>query len=185
MERNEFALWVKALQTYYERFNLLRTREAVELWYRELEYIPAEVLLTALRKWVNSSQKGQFPPSISELKAMVAEVTIGQLPEWGEGWAEVRKAVGRYGYMREEEALASLSPITRQSVKYIGWKEVCLSENPDVVRGQFRKAYEACARRQEEDRNLSPELKAAIDRLQIGQMKEGNNGLLLQEKEVL
>lgn len=185
MERNEFGLWVKALQTYYERFNLLRTKEAVELWYRELEYIPAEVLLAALRKWVNSSQKGQFPPSISEIKALVAEITVGQLPDWADGWYEVRKAIGRYGNMREEEALASLSPITRQAVKYIGWKDVCLSENPDVVRGQFRKAYEACARREEEDRNLSPELKAAINRLQIGTKKEVNNGLLLQEKEVL
>ena len=169
MDRREFAVWVMALQTYYERFKLLQTQQAIELWFRELSYIPAEILTAALRKWVNTPGKGQFPPSIAELKTMVAEVTQGELPDWGAGWQEVKKAIGRWGYMRYREALESMSPVTRKAVQHIGWEDLCNSENQDVIRAQFRQVFESCARREAEDRNLSPELKAAIEKIQIGQ----------------
>lgn len=168
MERNEFGVWVMALQTYYERFNLLRTPQAIELWYRELNYIPADVLTAALRKWVNIPDKGQFPPSIAELKTLVNEVVSGPLPDWGSGWAEVRKAIGRWGIMQREQALESMSETTRKTVERIGWDSICMSENADVIRAQFRQVYEIMARREAEDRNLSPELKAVIQHIQLG-----------------
>lgn len=168
MDRREFGIWVMALQTYYERFKPLNTPQAVELWYRELSYLSAEVLTAALRKWVNSADRGQFPPSISELKTLVSEIQLGALPDWGEGWKEVRKAIGRWGYYQREKALESMSPVTRKAVEYIGWGDICNSENPDIIRAQFRQAFESVARREAEDRNLSPELKAVLEKLQLG-----------------
>ena len=166
MDRQQFATWAAALQTYYPRFNLLPNPEAMSLWYDDLKDIPVEVLTASLKKWVATEK---WPPTIADLRAGANELVSGALPDWGDGWMEVRKAVSRWGYMQKEEALKGMSPATRQAVERIGWQAICESENPDVIRAQFRQAFEACARREAEERNYSPELRSFIQNLQIGQ----------------
>lgn len=159
MDAHDFAAWVSALQTYYPRFNLLPNGEAIELWYTELNDIPFEVLSAALRKWVNTER---WPPSIAELRALCADITQGKAPDWGEAWREMVRAVGRYGYMRESEAMASLSPLTRKAVSFIGWQDICMCDSPEILRAQFRQVYESVTRREVEDRQLPPALKDEI-----------------------
>lgn len=166
MERNDFAVWVALLQTYYEKFNPLDTTEKIEIWYREMSYIPVPVLTAALRKYVNSGKKAEYPPSIAELKTLCNEIQFGELPDWGEAWNEVKKAIRRYGYMQEQAALDSLSETTRNAVRRIGWQDICNSDNPDTIRAQFRQVYEIVQRRETENRNLSPDLKQLISSIQ-------------------
>lgn len=159
MDAHDFAVWVSALQTYYPRFNLLPNKEAIELWYRELNDIPIDVLSTALRKWVTTER---WPPSIAELRALCSEITQGKAPDWGEAWRETMRAVGRYGYMQESAAMAAIPPLTRKAVSFIGWQDICASESPEILRAQFRQIYESVARREVEDRQLPPALKETI-----------------------
>lgn len=159
MERIEFATWVSALQTYYPRHNLLPNGAAIDLWYLELGDISFELLSAALRKWVNTER---WPPSIAELRGMCAEITQGKSLDWGAAWKEVITAVGRHGYMEEQKALSSLSPLTRQAVSRIGWRDICMSESPETLRAQFRQVYEIVAKREEESRQLPPALKETI-----------------------
>lgn len=159
MDKTEFARWAMALKTYFPRDNLLPTKESMELWFAELQDIPYNVALAMLRKWVNTQK---WPPSISEIRSMCAEIVNGKLPEWSDGWQEVVAAIGRHGYANQDEALAAMSPITRDAVEKIGWRNICLSENPDTIRAQFRQCFQICAARQAEDRQINPELKAAI-----------------------
>lgn len=170
MERNEFAIWVALLQTYYEKFSPLNTTEKIEIWFRELNYLPANALTAALRKYVNSGKRAEYPPSIAELKTICNELMYGELPDWGEGWNEVKKAIGRYGYMQETKALESMSPTTRKTVQRIGWQDICNSENPDTIRAQFRQVFETVSRREAEDRNISPDLRALISSVYTGQL---------------
>ncbi len=159
MKKIEFATWVSALQTYFPRFNLLPNAEAIELWYRELGEMPFELLSAALRKWVNTER---YPPSIAELRKICAEIVNGKPMDWGEAWTAVVKVIGRYGIYQEEKALASLPPLARQAASRIGWRDICMSENPDTFRAQFRQVFQICQQREIEDRQLPPALKEAI-----------------------
>ena len=164
MTKKEFAVFAMALKTYFPRDNLLPTEEAMELWYRELQDIPADVATAMLRKWVDTEK---WPPSIAEIRSMCGEIAHGKLPDWGEAWREVTKAISRYGYMQKEAAYASMSPVTQKAVDRIGWYDINMSENPDTIRAQFRQVYEICVNREIEDRQLPPALKDTI--AQIGE----------------
>lgn len=162
MDKTEFMPIAAALRTYYPRYNLLPNAEAMELWYQELKDLPAGLLQAALRRWVDTEK---WPPSIAELRDACGEITNGTLPDWGDGWEEVQKAVRFCGYMREAKALESLSPITRSTVERIGWQQICTNENPDTLRAQFRQIFEAQARRETLDRQLPEALKETIARI--------------------
>lgn len=175
MERNDFAKWASYLQTYFPRFNLLPNPEALELWYGELGDLPFDLLFAALRKWVNTER---FPPSIAELRQICAEIVQGKPEDWGEAWKDVVKAIGRYGIYQEDKALASLSPIARQAASRIGWRDICMSENPDTLRAQFRQVFQICQQRDIEDRQLPPALKETISFISgvsSPQLTEGGN----------
>lgn len=159
MNKKEFATFAMALKTYFPRDNLLPTEESMELWYRELQDTQFETATAMLRKWVDTQK---WPPSIAEIRSMCSEIIHGKLPDWGEAWREVEKAIGRYGYMREEQALNSMSPVTQQAVQKIGWRGICMSENPDIIRAQFRQVFDICVKREIEDRQLPPALKETI-----------------------
>jgi hypothetical protein len=162
MNKREFSMWAMALKTFFPRDNLLPTPEAMELWYQELKDIPYAVATAMLRKWANTQK---WPPTIAEVRTMCAELSAGKLPEWGDAWQEVQKAIGKFGYIDEEGAIDSMSPLTVEAVEKIGWRAICFSENPDTIRAQFRQVFQICANREIEDRQLTPELKETIRNL--------------------
>ena len=162
MDKTEFAMFAAALRTYFPRYDMLPNREAMDLWYHALQDLPYQAISIALGKWVATEK---WPPSIAELRSMVAEVTRGKLPEWGEGWAEVSQAIRRYGWAREKDALASMSPVTRAAVQQMGWMDICQSENPETIRAQFRQLYQINSQRETEDRQLPAAMKDTIAQL--------------------
>ena len=165
MVKAEFAQFAAALQTYFPRFEMLPNAEAMELWYTALKDLDYSLLSTALAKWVTTEK---WPPSIAELREMCSEVMEGKLPDWGEGWSEATAAIRRYGWQRPEEALEAMSPTTRETVRRIGWMELCSSENPETIRAQFRQIYETVSKRAAEDRKIPAQLRATIDQLRLG-----------------
>lgn len=163
MTKTEFMQIAAAIKTYYPRDNILPSNEAMSLWYEALKDLPYPVLSSSLSKWVTTEK---WPPSIAELRAMSTEMVQGALPEWGDAWAEVTRAVHRYGWSRPQEALDSLSPSARAAAERIGWAPICESENIETLRAQFRQVFEACARRENEQRQLPAALRETI--AQIG-----------------
>ena len=159
MNRPEFAMWVAALQTYFPRYNLLPNDQAKDLWYQELKDLPYDVASSALRKWTNQET---WPPSIAEIRAYAGEMTNGPAPDWGEGWQEVARAVRRYGWCREKEALASLSASARTAAERIGWRSICESENQETLRAQFRQVFQVVVEREQRDALIAPEVKTLI-----------------------
>jgi hypothetical protein len=128
-----------------------------------------------LRKWVETQK---WPPSIAEVRTMCSEIANGKVLEWSDAWQEVIKAIAKYGCDYPEEALDSMSPITQTAVEKIGWRAICLSENPDIIRAQFRQVFQICVNREIEDRQITPQLKQMITGL-----IEGNRLMLEGEKE--
>jgi hypothetical protein len=58
-----------------------------------------------------------------------------------------------------------MSPLTAKIVKLIGWQNICMAEDPSVIRGQFIKMYEIYMQRMRKDALLSPDLKRIIKQL--------------------
>lgn len=169
MNKKEFAIFAKALKTYFPKDNLLPTPEAMELWYRSLADIPYRLAEIFLQKWVTSEK---WSPSIAEIRKGCADLTNEETPDWAAGWSEVVKAIGRYGYMQESKALESMSPITRQTVERLGWKNLCMSENDVADRANFRSTYELLSKREAEHRQLPDALKETIAKIQGGSMPQ-------------
>lgn len=166
MTREEFAKFAMFIKTVYPRENVLPNEAAMEIWFRMLKHIPFETAMTAIEKWTVDNK---WPPTIAEIISKADEITTGELPGWQEAWLEVNRAIGKYGYMEEKNALSSMSELTRKCVEYIGWKNICMSENAVAERANFRNCYETVLRRDKEDRQLPPGLKKTLERLKTGE----------------
>jgi hypothetical protein len=125
----------------------------------DLDYAVASM---AVKKII---MQNTFPPAIAEVRKAAAELTNPENLTSSEAWGEVTRAIRNYGYYRGEEALASLSPTTAQVVRYMGWREICMSEDIGVIRGQFLRMYAQVAEREQKELLLPADLRQGIQRL--------------------
>lgn len=171
MNKQEFALIASALKTYYPRETLLPNNQAMELWYYQLKDLDYRVAEAALNKWVATEK---WSPSISELRHFASEIINGALPDWGKGWEQVEKAIRYYGTYRATEALESMDELTRDTVNRLGFNNLCLSDNPQTDRANFRMIYEQLAERKTRDNQVPEDIKQLINNmpLMIGEKGE-------------
>lgn len=160
-----------SLKTFYPREQLLPNQQAMELWFGQLQDIPYEVAEIGLNKWVATNK---WSPSIADIREMATSVTVGEIPDWGEGWERVLKAVRLYGSYDIPKAMASLDDISRQCVERIGFRNICMSENIATERANFRMIYEQLAERKKHEAQLPTKLLQLIKEKQIGMIEKGD-----------
>lgn len=163
MDKREFATFAAALKTYYPKENLLPNSQAMELWFRQLQDIPFIVAEAALNKWVATNK---WSPSIAEIREMAMTVTEGEKTLWSDGWEQVQTAIRKYGMYNIGAAMDSFDEVTKQTVKRLGFRELCLSENPMQDRANFRMIFEQIAERKEKAQQLPTSLTALIGEIQ-------------------
>lgn len=160
MTKQEFALFAAAMKTYYSKEEkLLPNQAAMRLWYECLQDIPYTVANAVLQKWVATNK---WSPSIAEIRELAACVTVGEPVSWGEAWEQVRTAIRRYGWYSQDEAMKSLTGITKQAVEYMGFRSLCMSENEVSDRARFQQIYESLQKREQEDAQLPPALRESL-----------------------
>ena len=79
---------------------------------------------------------------------------------------EVLRAIKMFGSYRETEALQSMTETTRQAVKRMGFRNICLSENIMAERANFRTIFEQIADRDHKTAQLSTNLVQLINGIQ-------------------
>ena len=99
------------------------------------------------------------------LEAAESKVVAPEEKGWGDAWGNVLRAIGKYGYSGYVEAMEEFDEITRQVVKRLGWKEICMSENISVERANFRMIYEQEQSRRNELAQIPENMKVAIEGL--------------------
>lgn len=117
-------------------------RPTAELWHKMLSDVDYQVAEKALIKVLATAR---FFPTVGEIREAVADLTVGRPMTALEAWGLVCRAIQRYGSYQEREAMASLPADVVAVVRRFGWREMCACEEPDVIRGQFRRAWEASA----------------------------------------
>lgn len=160
MTGKEFAVFVAAIKNFFPKEDtLLATTEAVSLWYEMLNDIPYDVATAALKRYISTNK---WSPTIADIREQAALVQNGETADWGEGWDEVMTAISRYGMYRQAEALDSMSDMTRECVKRLGFQNLCLSENQMQDRANFRMIWEQLAQRRKTDSQIAPALAEKI-----------------------
>lgn len=133
-----------------------------KLWHQMLKDIPYAIAEKAIFKILATAK---FFPTVSEILEAIADITNPELNTAAQAWGEVERAISLYGHSRGAEALESMSPRTAKVVGYMGWREICLSTEPGVERGQFLKMYQRVSEREQKERVLPENLKADIKRI--------------------
>lgn len=169
MNKQEFGLFAAALKTYYPRETLLPNNQAMELWYKQLSDIPYHIAELSLNKWVATNK---WSPSIADIREMAVTVKSGEKPQWSDGWEEVLRAIRCFGSYRETEALESMSELTRLSVRRLGFKNLCMSENIMADRANFRMIYEQMADREHNTKRLPVNLLTMIEDVQSNEKQK-------------
>lgn len=164
MNKEEFARIAMALRTYYPRENLMPNEKAVALWFEQLKDLDYKTAEAAIQKWVATNK---WSPSIADIREQAAEIVNGALPDWGEAWGHVYKAMQNYGFYRADEALASFDDLTLQVVKQLGWTNLCMSENIATDRANFRMMYESLAQRRKKETQIPARIKALIESMSM------------------
>lgn len=170
MTKQEFAQFVMALKTYYPRETLLPNNQAVELWYRQLSDIPYNIAEIALNQWVSTNK---WSPSIADIRETANSIQNDEALDWGEGWAQVQRAIRYYGSYNQQKALESMDDITRQTVQQMGWVNICMSENEAADRANFRMIFERIAQRKRQDAQIPERLHQLIGQMRLDRLEGG------------
>ena len=168
MTKKEWAKIAAAINTYYPKEKPFPNAAAAQLWFEEFKDLPYEDVVFALRRHVNTSR---WCPTIAELKEALVVNVAGE-EDWGEHWKAAVGAISRFGRYREEEALASLDPMTREVVKRLGYKDLCRSENQTADRANFRVVFGQVANNERNRAALPRDLQKQIAAIESGAAKE-------------
>jgi len=163
MNKDEFKKFFKYISSVTTDTN--PSPERTQVYWDLLNDLDFNVAMAAGKK-VIATLENPFLPMPAVFRSMALDVTGKTVASAPDAYAEVLRAISNFGSYRETEALESLSPLARKAVQAIGWKELCLSEEPDVIRGQFRMAYEALEKRETTDAKTPQSLKQIIGTMQ-------------------
>lgn len=161
---------VNALKVAYPRYaeQIQENKQGmISLFTAMFKDMSYEVVNCALQKFILESP---YPPTVHDLYKEIVSVTKFNVPDEDEAWHEVARAIRLYGYYRPEEAFDSMSEVVRDVVKAIGWLEICLSENIEIVRDQFIRLYSIAIQRKEQEMLMPSTLKRRIARLAKGKI---------------
>ncbi len=162
MEREQFKILCKGMKAVYTQANFLPDADAFNIWFALLGDMDYAVLNAAIQKYMLTNK---FPPTIADLREIATNISIGEIPDWGEGWEKVLQAIRRFGFYRETEALETMDELTRTCVKRLGWRNLCMSENNNHDRANFRMIYEQLSERTKKENVLPVSLNNKIKQL--------------------
>lgn len=163
MNYEEFKKIAKGMKSIWASDYFLPDKYAIDFWYEILKDLPYDQACLAVTRYASLNSRMPTPADIRE---NVVDITAPK-EDWSSGWEQVIKAIGRYGYYNEHEALESMDEITRTATKRLGWKMICQSEQTELtaIRANFRMIYEQIQQDAKTDAKLSAELKAQIEQI--------------------
>ena len=140
-----------------------------------LQDIPFEVGKAAVAACAAGSP---FAPAISEIRDYARKLTEPPQLSADEAWALARQAITRFGSapyknyttgkFPYEMARDSVPPEVWRTMELLGYQDMCLSENRDVLRAQFLKTYERQRQLREERQALLPFLPEGVRKRLLG-----------------
>lgn len=162
MNKQQFATLAIAMKSAYPASKILEDNASMDFWFMMLQDIDYKVAENAIAEHICTNI---YPPNIAEIRKLCADRMQKPVLPFDEAWGVVQKALREYGYYNPDKAFATMDELTLSVVKNLGWSRLCMSENPTADRANFREAYEAKAKKVQNNMQL-PEF-VAKNKLQI------------------
>jgi len=152
----EFLQVFELLSVAYPHFSPVTGDEArgrpgtIDAYREALADLPFFLLRAAAVKCLADCK---FFPTVAELRTAAASITAFSQRSGVEAWGDVMAKVREHGYLRQpkfaDDQVAAV-------VRALGWEEICMSEEPMVMRAHFIKAYEQVQQRERENARQLP-----------------------------
>lgn len=152
------------MKAVYTSDKFLPDGDSVNIWFQMLQDLDYKSASAAIQQYMLTNK---FPPTIADIREIAVSINQGEEPDWGDGWEQVLMAIRRFGMYQEGLALESMDEITRTCVKRLGFRNLCLSENINHDRANFRMIYEQLQERKKKDSQLSLPVKELIQQIQM------------------
>ena len=149
------------------------SKSTIEVYYDLLKDLDYDLAFAAVKKVIASDE---YPvlPTVGKIRKAAHDLCTMDRLSAPEAWGVVLKAIRKHGYFSEAEALDSMPKEVAETVRFIGWRDLCLSEKPDVVRAQFMRMYEAHEKRKEEMNLLPADVRELVGKLGDGMKMIGD-----------
>lgn len=172
MTRDEFKILAKGMKAVYTQPTFLPDADAFNVWYSLLQDLDYMVAQAAIQKYMLTNK---FQPTIADIRTLAAEITNGDIPDWGSGWQQVCDAMKKYGREYPKSAYKSMHPIVAEAAQQMGaWWDLCTSNNIDTDRANFRMIYEQIVNRENTAKQLPVRLSNLIEQVrESGKLLEG------------
>lgn len=137
MNKVDTAKLVTLLSAVFASFK--PTNETLDAYYELFIDMEGVDVLEAAKNLIKTKDR---QPTISEIRKEVLKNKKLLPISKGDAWQLVREGSRKYGYDGFEKLSKELPHEVLRAVKIIGWRDICFSENIDVVRAHFWRAYE-------------------------------------------
>ena len=155
MNAIEVSKIIGMLEVNYKNFKVSNDDAALELWFRMLKDLSYKQCDLAVQRII---MENEFPPVIATIRKAVRD-SNSQVPASSDAWGEVEQALRTYNMRQDKKAIESLSPITGQVVKSMGWWCLWNSTNQSTDRAHFMKMYKEIADKERQEQLMPPSLK--------------------------
>lgn len=144
------------LSNAYPSFELRHA--TADVYVRLLASLPTRLLEKAALEHIG---KSNFFPTVAELRntAYGIQEEVLSIPDAHEAWAEVQAEIVRVGHLDQPEFSSEL---IAEASERIGWRTLCLSENPVADRAHFVQAYQSLVEQSRREIRRLPEVKEFI-----------------------
>lgn len=153
MTPEEFDNIRAAIKSAYPNSNVMPDKYSIRTWYSMLYDIDYRTVHNAVMELICTHI---YPPSIAEIRQQCMERSEEPILDFDEAWGIVQKAIRTHGREHPQEAYAEMDSITASVVKNLGWTALCIGENQEASRANFREAYKIKAN-EAKKRYLIPE----------------------------
>jgi hypothetical protein len=147
--------------------------EQLEVYMVLLQDLPYDILYRACIRSVQELSQN-FIPAAGRIREIAAELQYGVIPEASIEWGRVMSACRIFGVAGQANAKNALGMITWSVVNEIGWQSICHTEQPEITRTQFCKAYDIRATNVLTQRKLSPSVRTNIPGIDMNKMGVSN-----------
>lgn len=148
MSRNEVVSLVMLATAAYPSAQEKDPDPVVKAWYLMLKDIPFALAKAAL---VRVCRTSQFFPTIVSIVEAADELDpqAEKLPTAAQAWGEVSQLIQSVGPYR---APVYSCELVRKAAQSIGWRQLCMGENPETDRAHFLRIYESMRNQKQQNR---------------------------------
>jgi hypothetical protein len=112
--------------------------ETIEMWHLMLQDLDGEIVTKVVTNWVVTEERN---PTIAGIRRKCAEVNNVISPPAIDAWREVSEGVSESGRDFYRDGNKWSHPLIESTVKTVGFRALCFSENLGVERANFLKTY--------------------------------------------